>query len=63
MKILSGVLLTRRKGIDKGTIIILKKPSASALGTSQKSATESPSIIHSYSMVEKALIRKKHKAE
>ncbi|KMK79956.1 hypothetical protein KCQ_10665 [Pectobacterium atrosepticum ICMP 1526] len=36
--------------------------SASALGTSQKSATESPSIIHSYSMVEKALIKKKHKA-
>ncbi|KFX20134.1 hypothetical protein JV35_11785 [Pectobacterium betavasculorum] len=61
--ILGRLLLKMKKGIDKGTIMILKKPSASALGTSQKSATESPSIIHSYSMVEKALIKKRHKTE
>lgn len=60
---LGRLLLKIKKGIDKGTIMILKKPSASASGTSQKSATESPSIIHSYSMVEKALIKKRHKVE
>ncbi|ASY81998.1 hypothetical protein BJK05_19250 [Pectobacterium polaris] len=61
--ILGRLLLKMKKGIDKGTIMILKMPSASASGTSQKFATESPSIIHSYLVVEKALIRKKHKAE
>ncbi|GMB63917.1 hypothetical protein PPNK14_18070 [Pectobacterium parmentieri] len=61
--ILGGLRLTKRKGIDKGTMIMLKKPSASAFGTSQRSSIESPSIIHSYLMVEKAFIKKKHKAE
>jgi hypothetical protein len=61
--ILGGVLFTRRKGIDNGTMIKMRKPSASALGTSQKLSSEPSSSIHSYSMVEKALIKKRHKAE
>jgi hypothetical protein len=50
--------LTKRKGMDKGTIIKIRKPSASPLGVSQNRAIEP-----SYPIVENVLIKKKHKAE